>query len=120
MTVAPLWFDFDSEIQLESSWGIQVLLGSISGIEAEYALIQGQATMYSNDKRAPTPATIKGGVDSAEVKVQCGVFPADGSTYHLIMIVNTNSTMCALDPLDVYHAAILAVMSRSRFKLRSK
>jgi hypothetical protein len=109
MTVAPLWFDFDSEIQLESSWGVRVLSGRVNGVEAEHALIQGQATMYGRDKRAPTQATVKEGVDSADVDVKCGIFPADGLTYRLMMIITTNNAMCALNPTDVYHAAMLAV-----------
>ncbi|RYP19397.1 hypothetical protein DL765_003370 [Monosporascus sp. GIB2] len=108
MTVAPLWFDFDSEIQLESSWGVRVLSGSVNGVEAEHALIQGQATMYGRDKTMPTPATVEDGVDSAEVEVKCGIFPADGSTYRLMMVVTTNNAMSALNPTDVYHAAMLA------------
>ncbi|KAK2839350.1 hypothetical protein FQN49_006227 [Arthroderma sp. PD_2] len=113
MTVAPSWLTLEKEIKLKGSWGIKTLNGSISGLEADIALIEAQSTNRAVKDITPSPISlVSGGQDADEVDLESVIFSNVGKLYRIATIVRTKSALRLISPLGIYKAMIEAARPR--------
>jgi hypothetical protein len=109
MTIAPAWFKLDAEIKLEGSWGIQQLTGSLQGLGAEIAVIEAQCCSTATATNIPPPESTSGGEDVEDAQIETAIFSNTGDLYRIMCMVRTQKALRILNPIDVYHGAILAI-----------
>ncbi|EPE36567.1 hypothetical protein GLAREA_08730 [Glarea lozoyensis ATCC 20868] len=109
MTIVPLWFNFDQEINLESSWGVQTVRGNIQGIESEWAVVASEDTLAGDDgdEERPKPEFVSGGsVDDSSCNITYAIFPKTEYLYSQMMMVRTEGSIRALSPSDIYFGLV--------------
>jgi hypothetical protein len=111
ITIAPLWFKLDQDINLESSWGVQIIRGSIQGIESEWAVIVAEDTLAGDDdgEESPQLEFVSGGSDDkSSCDITYAIFPKGGDLYSQMTIVRTEGSIRALSIADIYLGLIQA------------
>ncbi|KAI0529942.1 hypothetical protein GGR58DRAFT_276760 [Xylaria digitata] len=103
ITVVPKWFDLNEAVNLEHSWGVKTLNGSVHGVIDEMALVQSQPT--GRDAGAFTPGLFSishGHVDSARVDIQTHVWRVNELIYRHAILVQAGAGARILSPLSIY------------------
>jgi hypothetical protein len=111
ITIVPLWFKLDQEINLESSWGVEIIRGSIQGIESEWAVIVAEDTLAGDNdgEESPELEFVSGGSeDKFSCDITYAIFPKGGDLYGQMMMVRTEGSIRALSPADIYLGLIQA------------
>ncbi|KAF2195733.1 hypothetical protein K469DRAFT_699341 [Zopfia rhizophila CBS 207.26] len=109
ITIAPLWLNFDQEIVLKGSWGIQQMTGTIPGLGDEKAVVESQRSSTATASMVPDLGTTNGREDSEEVKVQGFVYANTADLYQLMWIAQTSKALRIFNPIEIYQGAMLAI-----------
>ncbi|KAK3372177.1 hypothetical protein B0H63DRAFT_484004 [Podospora didyma] len=112
MTVAPVWFDLDQEVQPNQSWGVKILTGVVAGVRDEVALVQaeptGRADCYPPDALLPfLPRNHINGADG-RVDIQTLVWRVDDCVYQHAASAQGANVARILSPWDVYFGYMYA------------
>jgi hypothetical protein len=102
-TITPRWFEFDKELQLEHSWGVETLTGTVQGVIDETALIEIQSTGRSAVSwTPPQPHNVSQTSWVADcVEIQSYVWKVEDSIYRHVSVVKSIETRVQTSPTAV-------------------
>ncbi|KAL8758723.1 MAG: hypothetical protein Q9184_003843, partial [Pyrenodesmia sp. 2 TL-2023] len=105
MTVRPIWFDFEKEINLKCSWGIKLLNGSIQGTLAETALFDDLPTNGATHEITLELETLTSGREDAdEVDLESVVFHVKYKLHRIALRARTKSALRLISPSGIYRS----------------
>lgn len=84
-TVVPRWFGFDKKINMEHSWGIDILTGTIANVTSDEAVILTQIEGETEElpKLAPDILPLAGCIDDCDITIASLIIAKDKSVYRL-------------------------------------